>query len=185
MSLLYQWRNDGIDAFQLIRGNSKALTAFAADRLILFLGILRIIEMPLQLAAKTFFTTVANIGRLHFLPTDLLLKIRAVSVAGGIALETILFPLFPAGATQVSVVVTGATMNARIKSSRLNHLIVAADLFRNRGRILAGQFSDFLERELIPQGNLDSNSFIKGKMGVFSHSIQLLSQGLSAIRSLC
>ena len=55
----------------------------------------------------------------------------------------------------------------------------------NRRRILADQFSNFLKGELVPQWHFNGNSFVKGKMCIFSHSVRLLSLGCTAPSGLC
>lgn len=168
MALLNQRCDDAIDTLQFIGCNSESLTAFAADRLILLLCILGIVEMPLQLTALTLFTSVTNIGRFLLLRTHLFLIIRAVCVAGRTALETILFPLLLARMAEISIMFSGKPMDTGVKSIFLNYLVVTTNFFRDCRWIFAQQFADFLKGEMISQGYFNRYSFIKGEMRVLA-----------------
>jgi hypothetical protein len=65
VSLLYEWRNDSVNALQLLIRDCKTLAAFATYSFIFLLSILGVIEMAPQLAAMSLRTSVADIRRLQ------------------------------------------------------------------------------------------------------------------------
>ncbi len=176
MPLLYQRRDDVIDTFQLFRCDCEALAAFTANSLVLLLGIPGVIEMPLKLTAGAFLTAVTDIGRFPSFETDQLFKVRAALVAGhGTASAAFAIGKLAFGA-DIPVMRAGAAMGAGIKGTVFDHLVMPADFLGDSRRILADQFSDLFEREAFPQGYFNSNSFIKGKMCIFSHSVSSFQQ---------
>ena len=75
----------GVNPVQFLPGDSKTLTAFAAEGFILFLSILGIVEMALELAAMPLRAAVADIGRLQNPEAMLLHIVRTMLAAGDIA----------------------------------------------------------------------------------------------------
>ena len=108
--------------------------------------------MPLQLAACTILTAVADIRRLPSFETDQFFKVRTALVAGNGATLAAFAPGDFAFRADISVMRTSATMGTRVKGAVFDHFVMPADLLGDSGRILTDQFSDLLERETFPQG---------------------------------
>ncbi len=96
-------------------GYGKALTAFTAYCLVFFLGILGIVQVPLQLTAMPLRTSVTDVRRFEKRKTMLLFKIRADLVAGFHTSATVLTILHFARSTDVLLMGAGFAMQAWIE----------------------------------------------------------------------